>query len=60
MALGAIYAWRDLGVALALIGGAAMRNISGGVEQPFLFFGITYGACAFLSLFLTKASEMWK
>ncbi|MBO3803581.1 MAG: MFS transporter [Candidatus Brockarchaeota archaeon] len=58
MALGAVYAWRDLGVALALIGGAAMRSFSGSLEQPFLFFGMAYGACAFLSFLLTKTSEM--
>ncbi|MGQ9514721.1 MAG: MFS transporter [Thermoproteota archaeon] len=58
MALGAIYAWRDLGVALALIGGAALRNIYGGVEQPFLLFGIAYGICAFLSLCLARTKEL--
>jgi MFS family permease len=58
MALGVVYAWRDLGVALALVGGAAMRNTFGGIEQPFLLFGLAYGVCIVLSLYLAKASEL--
>jgi len=58
MALGAIYAWRDLGVALALIGGAALRSAFGGIEQPFLLFGLSYGVCVILSLYLARTREL--
>lgn len=58
MALGAVYAWRDLGVALALIGGAAMRSAFGGMEQPFLIFGMAYGVCVILSLYLARTREL--
>jgi len=58
MALGAVYAWRDLGVALALIGGAALRSAFGGIERPFLLFGLTYGVCVVLSLYLARTREL--
>jgi len=58
MALGAVYAWRDLGVALALIGGAALRSAFGGIEPPFLLFGLTYGVCVVLSLYLARTRDL--
>jgi MFS family permease len=58
MALGAIFAWNNLGVALALIGGAALRGAFGGIEQPFLLFGLIFGACVALSLYLARTREL--
>jgi len=57
MALGAVFAWGNLGVALALIGGAALRSLFGEVQQPFLLFGLIFGACVVLSLYLAKTRE---
>lgn len=54
LAFGAIFVWRDFGVALAILGGQYIRLQLGGFGASFLLFGLLFLICAFLGLRLTK------
>lgn len=54
LAFGALFVWRDLGVAFSLFLGQYLRIVFGGFKPTFLAFAGIFVLCAFLSIVLVK------
>ncbi len=57
LAFGAIYVWRDLGVALAILGSQYIVRFLGGYTMCFGIFAILFALCAGLSLAVKPAPK---
>lgn len=53
----AMFVWRDLGVAVAIVLGTYLRNYMGGFQAPFFIFAALFVLCAIISLALPEVRK---